>query len=240
MATLLDGVNEVLKRVSVIQGDTTALSSLTSSGIQPYVDLAVQVWNEGIEELYSQIDKPMPKELASSTITLVADDRDYTLATDLVQLHWPFHDQTNGNYIYEYAGGYLGLLHAQPIPSDYTGIPVFGAIRPSDGEIYLDALPTADEAGDIYTYEYDKDVSLSAATDTFPFSDPTYRAMVPAVVQLWRASRENQFDSALHKRSMGRAARYLSQQQQRESWGPYRVRRTPFRHPDFQFPFGRD
>jgi hypothetical protein len=238
--TLLDGVNDVLKRASVIQGDTTTLTSLTSSNIQPYIDLAIQVWNEAVEELYSQIDVPMPNELASSTITLVADDRDYALATDLVQLHWPLHDQTNGNFIHEFSGGYLGIIHQQTIPADYTGIPSFGAIRPTDGEVYLDRLPTSEEAGNVYTYQYDKDVSLSAATDTFPFDNAVYRAMVPVARQLWGAARENELDADLYTLNLGRAGRLISKEHQRESWGPYRVRRTRFRHPDFQFPFGRD
>ncbi len=239
MATLLDGVNEVLKRVSVVQSDTSTLSSLTQSGIQPYIDLAVQVWNEAVEELYTSIDKPMPKELTSSTITLVADDRDYSLASDLVQLHWPLQDQTNGQFIYEFPGGYLELLESQPVPADYTGIPQFGVIRPTDGEIYLDNIPTSSEAGNVYTYQYDKDVSLSSATDVFPFTDTVYRAMIPAVAQLWRSERDNSFNERVFDMSMGRAARTLSRQQPRESWGPHRVSRSRFRI-DFLTPFGSD
>lgn len=240
MATLLNGVNEVLKRVSVIQGDTTSLASLTQSGIQPYIDIAVQVWNEGVEELYTQTDKPMPKELASSSITLVASDRDYSLASDLIQIHWPLQDTTNGDFIYEFPGGFLELVESQPIPANHTGLPQFGAIRESDGEIYLDALPTSSEAGRVYTYYYDKDISLSAATDTFPFNDVVYRAMIPAVAQLWRRDRDNSFDEDIFKMSMGRAGRALSNQQPHESWGPHRVERRRFTNVDFQTPFGRD
>ena len=49
--TLLDGVNEVLKRVSLIQGDNAILTDLTDSSRQVYIDVAVQVWNESVDEI---------------------------------------------------------------------------------------------------------------------------------------------------------------------------------------------
>ena len=215
--TLLNGVQDVLEDVGVLDSGS-ALASLSDSGRQVYIDVAIRKWNEGIEELYSLISQPLPKELASSTVTLVASDRDYALASDLVQLHWPLHDQTNGQFIHEYIDGYLALLRQQPKPADYTGLPQFGVIRPTDGQVYFDKLPTSTEAGRVYTYQYDKDVSLSVAADTVPFSDAVYRAMVPAVGQLWRRERQNSFDQESFNTNLGRAARLLTTQQPRESW----------------------
>lgn len=223
MATLLDGVNEVLKRVGKIAGESGELLTLTDVARQRYVDTAVQIWNELVEQLYSESDLPMPKELAEDTITLVTDDRDYDLASDLVQLHWPLLDETNGQYITAYPGGYMQMVIDQPFPANETGLAMFAAIRPTDGQLYLDKIPTANENSRVYKYRYDKDVSLSEASDTFPFSDQVFRAMVPAVSEVWSKRHNNTFNESHFNSSMGRAARFLTKVQQRTSWNPRTV-----------------
>ena len=218
--TLLNGVNELLKRVRLIQGDSGILASLTDSPRQVYIDTAVQVWNELIEEVYSKANIPLPQELGENTITLATDDRDYALQTDVVQLYFPLLDETNGRYIDEYPGGYIDMVRDQTIPANYTGLPNYAAIRPTDSELYLDNIPTSAENGDVYKYRYDKDISLSAAADTFPFIDAVFRALVPAAVELWRKSHQNSFDADGYKKSVGTAARLMTQKQQRGSWLP--------------------
>ena len=222
MATLLNGVNEVLKRVRFIQGDSGLLTSLTDQARQSAVDVAVQVWNEAIEELYSMAEVPLPQEMAENTITLVTSDRDYVLQTDLIQLHWPFHDETNGRYITEFPGGYLALTKSQLVPANETGQPYFAVIRPTDGFLYLDKLPTATENGQVYKYRYDKDISLALAADTFPFSDAVFRAMVAATAQYWQRDWQRDFDEEIFRANLGRAARLLTQQQQHTNWLPRR------------------
>lgn len=217
--TLLNSVNEVLKRVHVIQGDSGALTTLTDSARQGYIDVAVQVINEGMEELYSTVGRPLPKELASSTITLATGDRDYALAADLVSMHWPLIDRTNNQFIHEYPGGYLGLLELDPEQDD-TGLPRFGVISPEDGELYLDTAPTSSENGRTYTYQYDKDISMSVAADTVPFGDAVFRAMVPVWSQLWQREERSKFDAELFRANLGRAGRLLTQKPLRSSWSP--------------------
>ena len=218
--TLLNGVNELLKRVKLIQGDSGALASLADSPRQVYVDTAVQVWNELIEDVYSKANVPLPQELGENTITLATADRDYALQTDVVQIYYPLQNETTGQYIYEYPGGYLEMVRDQAIPANYTGQPLMAAISPVDSELYLDRLPTSEENGDVYKYRYDKDISLSAAADTFPFIDAVFRALVPAAVELWRKSHQNSFDADGYKKAVGTAARLMTQKQQRDSWLP--------------------
>lgn len=217
--TLLNSVNEILTRTGIIAGDAGELTTLTDSSRQRAVDVAIQVVNEGIEELYSASNMPLPNEQAESTITLVTSTQAYTLATDLVQLRWPMVDKTNTQFIYEYPGGYNQLLLDDPEQDD-TGLPHYGTIRPTDGKLYLDRAPTSADNGNVYTYQYDKDISLSAASDTVPFSDAAFRAMVPAWVQLWKREVRNEFDGDLFKVSIGRAARLATQVQVRTSYNP--------------------
>lgn len=217
--TLLNATNEILKRVRVISGDSGALTSLSDSARQGAIDVAVQVINEGLDELYSSTGLPKPKQQSSSTITLVAGQRDYTLASNLVLLRWPLIDRTNSQIIEEYPGGYNQLLQ-DDLEQDDTGLPHSAAISPVDGKIYMDVAPTAADAGRIYTYQYDKDLSLALAADTVPFTDPVFRAMVPAWVQLWKREEMNQFDGDLFKASIGRASRLLPMTPARSSYHP--------------------
>lgn len=217
--TLLNATNEILKRVGIISGDSGELTSLTDSARQRAIDVAIQVVNEGIDDLYSASTVPHPNEQAEDTITLATSTRAYTLATDLVQLRFPLIDKTNNQFIDEYPGGYNKMLMDDPEQDD-TGLPHFAAIRPTDGKLYTDVAPTSDDNGNIYTYQYDKDVSLSASTDTVPFTDATFRAMVPAWVQLWKREMRNEFDGDLFEKSIGRAGIFLSQKQVTTSWNP--------------------
>ena len=159
-------------------------------------------------------------ESTEATITLATGDRDYALAADMVQLHWPFHDRDNGYYIFEWENGYLDLIMRELQPDQWQGRAIYAAIRPTDGELYLSHIPQAEENGDVYTYLYDKDISLSAATDTFPFNDAVYRALIPVVSQLWQRDRNRDFDAGAVSTNFGRASLLLTEQQRRDSWLP--------------------
>ena len=215
--TLLESVNAVLQRVGQIHGDTAVLTSLTSTSFQRSIDIAVQVINEGIDELYSVTSRPLPKEQAESTITLVDGDRDYALATDLVQLRYPLRDKTNNQYLHEM--DYNSMLDLD-IEQDDTGLPHWAAISPITGELHLDRAPTSIEAGRVYTYQYDKELELVVTTDTVPFGNAVWRAMRPAWAWLWRRDMQRDFDEALFNMSVGRASRLLTQEQMRDHYSP--------------------
>lgn len=217
--TLLDAINQIFKRTAIIAGDAGALTSLTDTARQPSIDQAVQVINEAIDEIYSVSNVALPNQQKESTLTLATSTRAYTLATDLVKLRWPFIDKTNNQRLHEYPGGYNDILLGDPEQDD-TGLPMYAAIRPTDGKLYLDRAPTSVENGRVYTYQYDKDTVLSLAADTMPFSDAVFRAMVPAWVQLFKRERRNEFDRDFYLLSIGRASRLLTQKNPRASWSP--------------------
>lgn len=218
--TLLNGVNEVLIKMKVIQGDSGLLTTLSDSPRQIYIDQAVQAWNEALEELYSRSGKPLPKELAENSITLVTSDRDYALETDLVALRWPFHNRVNGEYIHEWKKGYHDLITSQPQPAQWTGLATYAAIRPTDGQLYLERIPTAEENGKVFFYNYDKDVSVSLAADTFPFDDDVFRAMVPVVADIVEIRLNRSVETPLLNTNFGRASRLLTKQPMRDNWLP--------------------
>jgi hypothetical protein len=206
--TLLDAVNDLFRRAKIIAGDADVLTSLVDEARQADIDVAVQVINEGIDELYSVVDGELPAGTAEGTITLVSGTRSYALATNFVRLHFPLIDKTNIRYLFNYEGGYLDLLELDPDESN-TGTPMWSVIKPTDGTLYIYPTPGASEDGAIYTYQYDKDLELVAFTDTVPFNNFVFRAMLPAWYEIWKRERRSDFDQALFKASIGRAARRL-------------------------------
>lgn len=217
--TLLNGVNEILKRTGVIAGDAGALTTLTDTARQVSIDIAVQVINEGIAALYETSEVALPNEQAESTLTLVTSTRAYTLASDLVQIRWPMIDRTHNQYIHDYPGGYNAMLQGDPEQND-TGLPHYAAIRPTDGKLYLDRAPTSDDNGRVYYYQYDKDLVMATAAATVPFSDTVFRSMVPVWVQLWKRERRKEFDGELYRINLGAACAALTQKQQRTHYSP--------------------
>lgn len=224
--TLLDCVNEVLERKGIIQGDTSLLTTLTDSSRQRSINLAIDAWNEGIDKLYSRTNLPKPNELAEDTITLATSDRDYALAADLNQLYFPLIDETNGYFIEEYKQGYLHLVNSQPYPNNETGLPSYACIRPTDGQLYLDRIPTANENGYVFKYRYDKELVLSDAADTVPFKDVVFRAMVRAVAEIFSRDFSRTYEPQIFNSAMADAGRYLIQQQQKSSYLPERTTKT--------------
>jgi len=215
--TLLQSVNEVGKRAGWIAGDAGALSSLTDTGRQSFIDQTVQVINEGISELYTTSEIAHPNEQAESTVVLVTSTRAYSLATDLVQVRWPMRDKTNSQFIFEMPGGYDALLNLD-IEQDDTGLPHYAAIRPTDGKIHLDRAPTTAENGRTYTYQYDKSLLMSSASDSVPFNNDVFYAMVPVWTQLYKRDARGEFDAGIFKLAIGRASRVLTQREQRSSY----------------------
>lgn len=179
----------------------------------------MQVINEGIDELYTVSHKAMPNEQAQGELTLQTGVRNYGLETDLVQIRWPLIDNDNSHFIYEYPGDWNDLLVDDPERDD-TGLPLFGTIRAINSQLYLDRAPTAAENGNVYFYQYDRDLVLASSTSEVPFKDAVFRAMVPAWVQLFKRERRNEFDGELYKLSIGRASRLLTQNQPRTHWSP--------------------
>lgn len=218
--SLLNAVNEVLSEVGFIAGDAGDLTSLTDSARQRPIDVAVRAVNLGIDELYAATHKPMPSEQAESSITLVtAQLGSYTLATDLVQLRWPFIDRTNNQYLTEFPGGYNALLIHDPEQDD-TGLPHWAAISPVDGTLRLDRAPTSNENGRVYYYQYDKELELTTASSEVPFGNAVFRAMVPVWTEIWKREMRREFDEGYLRTNLGRAGQFLSKMQPRQSWSP--------------------
>lgn len=219
---LLQATNRVLKRARLIQGETGELSSLTSSQFQNDVDIVIDAWNETIRYVYGHddISKSFPYDTAEGTITLVAGTREYSLASDFEIMSYEIlTDRTNGYQIFKYPGGYKALLGYQNIPSQFTGRPHYWCINPVNGNLRFDNEPTSSEAGEIYTYLYQKRLVFDDATDDFPFSDSVAEELIPAVLNIWRRdAKVREFDVDAFNIAVSQAVQKLSNSEIRSHW----------------------
>lgn len=215
--TLLNGINDLLDRVGILDANGE-LGSLTNQGKQLFIDRGIQIWNETVDQICNMMGEPHLGETGSSTITLVTSTREYDLPSDLVQIRWPLIDQTNGHYIWEYPGGYQQMRLDQQIPADWLGLPYGAALNPTTGKLRMDRAPTSTENGLAYDMLYDKDLVMDAASDTFPFSDATYRAVLPVVAESWEARTRNDFDKDEYRKQLSRALAMANKVNRRTHW----------------------
>lgn len=215
--TLLDGINDLLDRVGILDANGT-LGSLTNQGKQLFIDRGVQIWNETVDQVCNMMGTPHPGETGSSTITLVTGTREYDLPSDLVQIRWPLMEQTNGYWIWEFPGGYEAMRTYQQIPADWEGLPYSAVINPTTSKLRMERTPTSAENGLVYDILYDKDLVMDAASDTFPFSDATYRAIMPVVAESWERRTRNDFDEEEYRRQLARALAFTNKTNRRTHW----------------------
>jgi len=202
--------------------DAGLLTTLSDSGKQVFIDTAVQVINEVLDELYSTAQISKPKQLKESTITLVDGTQEYGLHSSLVMLRTEYHliDETNNHIIGLLdEKGYWQIILGDTDQDD-TGLPSSAAINPTNGRLRFNREPTSVEAGRVYKYRFDKDLELEIATDTFPFSNMVFRALIPAAAEWWKFYRHQEFAQAVYNKSLARAARYLRQVPPRTTWAP--------------------
>lgn len=224
--TLLNGVNDVLKRLGDIKGNSGNLASLDNTEIQVKIDLAVQAWNEVVLELFSLSDEPVPNELGEQTITFATGVREYALNSDVVSLRFPFINSTTGHRVYEYDGGFLEMLDEQYISANYTGLPSQVAVKPN-GNLYFDRVPTSTENGKTVVVYYDKSNIVTSADDVFPFIDAIYHHLIPCVAELVKQGRDSQslasYEVSQKKfnHNMCLAADKLRKLPRLKTWTPY-------------------
>jgi hypothetical protein len=219
--TLVDGLNDVLKKVDVLDNDTE-LTSLSDPARQTQIDTALQAINETVDRLFALPRMPTrPNQVSERVIVLNTDDQDYELHETLVRLLPEFGliDETNNHVITILPGpdAYRQLVIGDLEQND-TGLPSLCAIRPTDGQLWMDRAPTAEFDGREYKYRFEKDMGLTEAGDLFPFSDPVYRGVVLAAAELWNKENTNRFSEKFFNAALAQAAGRLSIVTEKHTW----------------------
>ena len=235
----IDAVNETLRRTGVIQGSTGAIVDFSVSAHQREIDAAVQLWNEGLHELYDF--GLFIGELATATIVLSANTREYAVPSDFERMAGTPEQQllrgaTNDITLSPYPGGYIGMLNNQLTASDFAGRPTRYALSPNDGAIRVDFDPSGDGATESYNYSYEKEIvftttmsttatgTTATELNTFPFSDTVTRLMVPIVSEFLSRLLKDKFDREAYRKALSSAVGHMNRRQDATGWGIRYVR----------------
>ncbi len=166
----LAAVNRVLRTNGIIKGDDDEVTTFSDTQHNATLNLAIIAIQDELNELIS--DKLINYELATASITTSSGVRTYALATDFIRFYEDafFLDSTSNNQIFEYPGGKQILRLENLNYATQTGSATWWYWEEATTKkvgFYL--VPNDD--GRVLTYDYQKDVSVSASTDTLPFQN---------------------------------------------------------------------
>lgn len=163
--TFLEAVNRVLRESGIIRGDTDTVSTFNDTAHNATLNLAIVAIQNELGDLIA--DRMIPYELGASTITLVANTRTYSLASDFIRFYGDAFFKTTGNFeISEYVGGRPALQSEIPNYKTSSGSPISWYWEPGPTkQVGFYQVPSGT---DTLTYDYEKSVMVSASTDTIP------------------------------------------------------------------------
>lgn len=163
----LAGVNRVLRTNGIIKGDDDNISTFSDVQHNATLNLAIIAIQDELIDLVS--DRLVNYEYATGTITTSAGARAYSLAADFVNFFGKPHflASSANRQIFEYPGGLPQLQMDVSNYASQSGTPNWWYWEPSTTkQISFYQTPNAAET---LTYAYEKDVSVTNATDTLPF-----------------------------------------------------------------------
>jgi hypothetical protein len=170
----IDAVNRMLRVSGYIRGDTDALTNFAGLQHNATVQQAVIAVQNSLNDIAGGED--LAVERVTATLTLSATVRTYALPDDFAQM-WQdapfFYDATANIEIFEYRGGERQLQIDYMDYRDSTkqaGYPNWWyLVDAATKTVGFFQIPTANEDQRVLTYDYEKDVMVSAYNDTLPF-----------------------------------------------------------------------
>jgi hypothetical protein len=174
-------LNRLLRINNVIKGDDDIITTFSDTQHASDIELGQISIQDELNDLIS--DHFIGYEDAQTSFTSVASTTTYALATDFIRFigKKPFlYDSTNNVQIFEYHGGKDSLRHFVLDYATVTGDPHWWYIEPdTTKKISLYPTPDSSNASKVYTYDYEKDVSVTDSTDTLPFTNTiTYQSFI--------------------------------------------------------------
>jgi len=172
---VIDAVNIVLRNNVILRGDDDNLTNFSDQQHEATSILAQQAIRS--ELTYIASFRLLPSERKIGTITAIENKRTYELPEDFVEMYGekPFlYEQENpSRYLYEYPGGYEGLRLGDRLWHQTTGEPNYFYFEDTDAAgrqmLGLWHIPNENAAGNVYVFDYEKSVSVSAFDDLIPF-----------------------------------------------------------------------
>lgn len=166
--TLITAIGRLMENAGIIRGDTDLPTTLTDLQHGATIRLARNAVQDELNELIA--DALIPSEHAGTgSIVTIAGSRSYSLPSDFIRMFGRGYlfETTGKVWIPEYPGGEAKL---QVVYNDYK-------TAPSDPIVWYPDLTTTKklafwpvpQSAKTYTFDYEKDVSVTAASDALPF-----------------------------------------------------------------------
>ena len=212
--TFIGAVNRVLRAAGILRGDDDEISTFSDLQHNATMNMAIVAIQSELADLIS--DRLIPYEKTSSTIATVNGTRAYALETNFVRMFGSnpfFYNAADNTAIYEHRGGVDALRHEILDYQTQSGTPISWYWEDATTK-KVAFYPVPDEAQTL-SYDYEKDVSVSASTDTLPFHNETEaQAFVDMVVPLFKLMMTRQDTGALannasHSNAKARLANLL-------------------------------
>jgi len=164
----LSAVTRIMRAESIIRGDTDAPTTFSDLQHGATINLAQIAIQDELQELVA--DNVLPYEHAGTgSIVTAASTRSYSLPSDFVRFFGTpsLYEAATNTRLYEYKGGEVKLMHDFYDYKTQSSTPQW---------FYFDMTTTKKLAfwpvpndAKTYTFDYEKDVSVTAASDTLPF-----------------------------------------------------------------------
>jgi|GEM_PF-1983865 len=167
----LGSVNRILRINNIIKGDDDEIINFSENQHAAKIELAQIVIQDEINGLLA--DRIIPYEKTTGSLTTSDGVRTYTLASDFVRFFGKkpyFYYSEDNQQVFEYEGGEDALRLSIPNYKDQTGNPInWYPDLTTTKKIGLYQTPNTEHANRVYTYDYEKNVSLLVEEDIMPF-----------------------------------------------------------------------
>jgi len=167
----LTGVNRLLRRNNIIKGDDDNITTFDDNQHAAKIELAQIAIQDELTSLVA--DNLIPYEKTAGSLTTSDGVRTYALASDFVRFFgkMPYlYYETDNQQVFEYEGGEDALRLAIPNYTEQSGNPIsWYPDLTTSKKIGLYQTPDTAHANRVYTYDYEKDVSVSIESDILPF-----------------------------------------------------------------------
>lgn len=167
--TFLECVNRILRMNGQIRGDTDEVTAFSQTQHNAAVNIAIVCTQDELADLIA--DRLIPYEHTSSTITFATNTMSYTLVSNFVRFYGKphFYNSTQNRQIYEFPGGLERLQVDIFNHATQYGQPNWFFMDPTTTKkVGFFQVPSSAENGQLWTYDYEKSVTVSVAGDTIP------------------------------------------------------------------------
>lgn len=190
----LTGLNRLLRTVQIISGDDDDITTFDDTQHAADIELAQIAIQDELSDLVA--NKFIDYEKATATISLVTSTRTYALETDFVRFYGrkpSFYDATQNVRHYEYIGGEDCLRDTDYQYKTTEGAPwAWYWDSTTSKKVAFYSVPDSVYNGRSLSYDYEKSVAVTLATDTLPFhNDEAAQAFISCAARRFKLMDES-------------------------------------------------